>query len=56
MYQTVFNNACIIIKYDILYLASECIRNDFISTCIKDYNFKMDDLKDEEISFLLDLQ
>ncbi|CAI6360227.1 unnamed protein product [Macrosiphum euphorbiae] len=56
MYQTVFNNACIIIKYDILYLSPDCIRSDFISTYIKDYNFKMDDLKDEEISFLLDLQ
>lgn len=56
MYQTVFNNACIIIKYDILYLSPDCIRSDFISTFIKDYNFKMDDLKDEEISFLLALQ
>jgi len=51
MYQTVFNNACIIIKYDILYLSADCIRSDFISTYIKDYNFKMDDLKDEEIIF-----
>lgn len=56
MYQTVFNNACIIIKYDILYLTPECIRSDFISIYIKDYNFKMDDLKDEEKSFLLELQ
>jgi len=49
MYQTVFHNACIIIKYDILYLSPDCIRSDFISTYSKDYNFKMDDLKDEEI-------
>lgn len=56
MYQTVFNNACIIIKYDILYLTPECIRCDFISTYIKDYNFKMIDLKNEEKSFLLELQ
>lgn len=56
MYQTVFNNACIIIKYDILYLTPECIRCDFISAYIKDYDFKMDDLKDEEKSFLLELQ
>lgn len=56
MYQTVFNNACIIIKYDILYLSPDCIRSDFISTYIKDYNLKMDDLKDEEKSFLLELQ
>lgn len=56
MYQTVFNNACIIIKYDILYLSPDCIRSDFISAYIKDYNFKMVDLKDEEKSFLLELQ
>jgi hypothetical protein len=56
LYQTVFNNACMIIKYDILYLTPECIRSDFISSYIKDYNFKMEDMKDEEKSFLLELQ
>lgn len=56
LYQTVFNNACMIIKCDILYLSPECIRSDFISSYIKDYNFKMEDMKDEEKSFLLELQ
>jgi len=56
MYQTVFNNVCMIIKYDILYLTPECIRSDFISSYIKDYNFKMEDMKDEEKTFLFELQ
>jgi len=36
----------------ILDLSPKCIRSNFISTYIKDYNFKMDEKK----SFLLDLQ
>jgi hypothetical protein len=39
-----------------LYLPPECIRCDFISTYIKDYNIKMDNMKDEDKSFTLELQ
>ncbi|KAF0723940.1 Uncharacterized protein FWK35_00026980 [Aphis craccivora] len=51
LYQTVFNNACMIIKCNILYLKPECI-SDFISSYI---NILMD-MNDEEKSFLLELQ
>lgn len=41
-----------IINYDILYFSAECIRTDFISIYIKDYNLKIDTVKDKEKSFL----
>lgn len=52
MYQYAFNNACLIINYDILHLSAECIRSDFISIYIKDYNLKIDAVKYKEKSFL----
>ncbi|KAE9524188.1 hypothetical protein AGLY_015433 [Aphis glycines] len=41
---------------DVLYLTPECIRSDYISSYIKDYNFKMEDMKDDGKSFLFELQ
>lgn len=44
-----------IIKNELQYLPPDCLRTDFISSYILDYNFNFDNITDENKSFILEL-
>lgn len=55
-YQSCFNLICQTIKKEVENLPTECIRTDFITSYIDDYNFNVDSESDENKSFILEIQ